>query len=160
MTKREMLTALKREIESRLSGEALAAMLAATADAEDADARLASLTAQIATAEGTLADIRATAEKENLERRERIAAARATIERAETEARERAQALERDLTQRLTEQRAQSAADLAAVKEQTEQEVATIRATLAEERGLLAQLKAAVEQARQGIAPFMGGTRG
>lgn len=156
MANRDLLDWLKREKATRLRVEQLDALIEAVTKASDAEARLTELLVQIETATLTLTDIRGAAERENKERKERTDAARARIGRAEAEAKERVQAVELESAQRLAEQRKKADEDVAALKRETDATLEEVRTELATERGLLASMKAQVEEARRTLAPFMG----
>lgn len=149
------LLARWRALNLREAVEVIDAALTTTLALEDGEARLATVTQDLARTQAILNDIRATAERENKERKDRIAAARASIEQAEADARERVQAIERDHAERVTALRQQEAATLAEIRRQAEVDVATVREELAAERRLLSDITAKVEEARREIAPFM-----
>ena len=155
MTTRDALTLWRKEVQLRMAAEVLERILATVADAEDAAIRLADLGAQIATAERTLAEVRASAEQENSQRRERITAARAGIERAEREAQERIQAVEREEARRLAVVRGEHETALVNERRQAHQDLVAIRGDVVSERGVLSQLRAETERIRSELRSLL-----
>jgi hypothetical protein len=156
MTTREALARWRDKMKDQVAAEVIEAVLVTAAAQEEAEAKLVDLLGQLADAGRALTEIRTTAERENRERKERIVAARATIEKAEADARERVQGIERDAAQRVTAERTKADGDLATVKAQVTAQIAAVRAELASERGVLAQMKARVETFRAEMAPLVG----
>ena len=155
MPSRTALAWLKRQKDDRLAVDEIEALVATLEEAGEAARRLDLITGQLLTAETTLADVRAAAERENRERKARIDEARDRIAQAERESAERVQTAEREAAARVLAARTNAEADLAALKAKVEKEIQAVRVELANERALLADMRAQVEATRRDLARFV-----
>ena len=144
MPSRTALAWLKRQKDDRLAVDEIEALVATLEEAGEAARRLDLITGQLLTAETTLADVRAAAERENRERKARI-----------DEARDRIAQAEREAAARVLAARTNAEADLAALKAKVEKEIQAVRVELANERALLADMRAQVEATRRDLARFV-----
>lgn len=155
MASRNALAWLKRQKEDRLAIDEIDALVVAVTEADDAEARLQSLMRDLATAQATLADIRATAERENGERRKRIEDARDRLAKAEADAATQVALRERECVERLATIRQEADRQITEARTEADRQLVEIRAEISRERVLLSEIKAAREAAQRDLAPFV-----